>query len=357
MTEWATATGSTRVVDAPVVEPFAGTAGEWDEFVRAQAGWTHFHLHGWSRVMREALGHECLYLGARDASGVLVGVLPLVRVKSPLFGHYLVSMPFLNYGGPLGSVEAVQALARTAAALARRDRVKLLELRSRYEQNLELTASHRKITTVLDLAPGDADAVFKRLDRGMRNRIRKSQKSGVVVRFGADQVAGFHAVFSEHMRFLGTPTHSRRLFETIAAVFPADSLFACAWLDDVPVAAGAGFFWNGEFEMSWASALRRYDSLKPNMGLYWAVMERVIAAGCTTFNFGRSTPDSGTHEFKKHWGSRDEPLFWYDFSPAGRTVTTPSPKEGAYSWGPKIWRKLPLPLTRVLGPRIVRFIP
>jgi FemAB-related protein (PEP-CTERM system-associated) len=280
-----------------------------------------------------------------------------VRVKSVLFGHYLVSVPFVNYGGPLGSDEAVRALASHAVCMAKRDEVKLLELRSRHAQPLDLPVSHRKLTTVLDLVPGDPDATFKRVPAGLRNRIRKAQRSGVEVRIGRDQVGGFHDVFSRNMRYLGTPTHSSHLFETIAATFPDDSLVACAYANGRPVAGGVGFLWNGEFEMSWASALREYDALKPNVGLYWGVMSHVTAMGCRVFNFGRSTPGSGTHQFKLHWGGRDEPLHWYDFSPSGEQAITPSPKEGSFSWGPKLWRHLPLALTRALGPRIVRFLP
>ena len=34
-------------------------------------------------------------------AGEVVGVLPLVRIASRLFGRRLVSMPFLDYGGVL----------------------------------------------------------------------------------------------------------------------------------------------------------------------------------------------------------------------------------------------------------------
>ena len=114
------------------VSRFEGAGSEWDDFVRLQAGWTHFHLSGWRTVIERVFGHECPYLAARDPeSGRLVAVLPLVRVRSIVFGHYLVSMPFLNYGGPLGAPEGIRALVAEAVALASRTRVKLLELRSR----------------------------------------------------------------------------------------------------------------------------------------------------------------------------------------------------------------------------------
>ena len=91
------------------VTSFTGADATWDAFVRAAPGWTHFHLIGWKNVIERVFGHECIYLAASDDSGRLAGVLPLVRVKSMVFGHFLVSMPFLNYGGPLGGDAAVRA--------------------------------------------------------------------------------------------------------------------------------------------------------------------------------------------------------------------------------------------------------
>src|SRR5439155_1957590 len=123
-------------------------------FARAQPQWTHFHLFGWRTVMRRALGHEGVYLSARDPDGGLMGVLPLVRVKSLVFGHYLVSMPFLNYGGPLGSEAGVQALVAHATGLAQRDGVKLLEVRSRGPLPIALPASHGKVSFLLDITAG-----------------------------------------------------------------------------------------------------------------------------------------------------------------------------------------------------------
>lgn len=338
------------------VRQFGGSALEWDQFVRAQDGWTHFHLHGWRQVFERVFGHECLYLEARDSEGRLTGILPLVRVRSLLFGHYLVSVPFLNYGGPLGTDAAIQALAAWAADRAREDNAKLLELRSRRALPLELPASHRKITVVLDLPAGDPDLLFKKFDAKLRSQVRKPQKEGVEVRFGPDQVGPFFEVFSEHMRDLGTPTQPRRLFETIAEVFP-DAWFGCAYVGAKPVAGGAGFVWGREYEMTWASSLYAYNKLAPNMGLYWAFMQRAMAENLALFNFGRCSVGVGTHRFKRQWGSRDEQLWWYQVSPGGSEAATPSPDDGAFSWGPRLWRRLPLPVATALGPSIVRYIP
>lgn len=338
------------------VEEFTGPPEEWDVFVRAAPGWTHFHLHGWRSVMERALAHECIYLAARDATGRLSGVLPLVRVRSRLFGHYLVSMPFVNYGGPLGSPLAIAALADRAAEIARRDRVRLLELRSRCALPLALPVSHRKITVLLDLPSDDPDLLWKRLDAKVRSQVRRPMKEGVTVRFGHGQLPAFFRVFARHMRDLGTPTQSRGLFEAIEEAFPRDVWFGCAYLRETPIACGCGFRWGDEFEMTWASSLVQYKRLAPNMLLYWSFMERAIHDGARVFNFGRCTPEGGTHRFKRQWGTRDEPLWWYGLS-SEPGAATPSPEQGSFSWGPRIWKRLPVPIATALGPRIVRGIP
>lgn len=338
------------------VAPFDGAAAEWDDFVRGQPGWTHFHLIGWREVMRRALGHECVYLAAREEHGGLTAVLPLVRVRSPLFGHYLVSMPFLNYGGPLGTSLGVRALGAAAKALADQDGIKLLELRSRTELPLDLPVSHRKVTVLLDLPP-ESETLWKALPAKVRSQVRRPKKEGVSIRFGHDQIEPFFDVFSRHMRDLGTPTHGRRLFEEIAAEFGDEAWFGCAWLGGRPVACGAGFAWNAEFEMTWASALTEYNRIAPNMLLYWSFMERAIERGLTVFNFGRCTPDGGTHRFKRQWGSRDEQLWWYQHAPGGAVDSTPSPDGGAWAWGPRLWRRLPLGVANMLGPGVVKYIP
>jgi len=336
------------------VSAFDGVAEVWDGFVRQHEGWTHFHLYGWKRIMENVLEHECLYLAARDRSGMLQGVLPLVRVRSAVFGHFLVSMPFLNYGGPLGSAEAIRALADHATALADKDRVKLLEMRSRVPLPLELPVSHRKITVVLDL-PEKAPELWSQLGSKLRSQVKRPQKEGVEMRFGLEEVEPFFAVFARHMRDLGTPTQPKKLFRTVADAFPDTVWFGCGYHRGHPVAGGVAFRWAQEIEMTWASSLTAYNAIAPNMLLYWSFMERAVADRLTLFNFGRCTPGVGTHRFKRQWGSRDEPLWWYQ---RGRvTVATPSPDDPAFAWGPRLWRRLPLPLATALGPRVVRLIP
>lgn len=337
------------------VESYRGGAAEWDGFVRRQEGWTHPHRYGWRGIIEDVHGHDTRYLAARDSEGRLTGVLPLVRVRSLVFGHYLMSMPFLNYGGPLGSERAVDELIARATEMAESEGADLLELRSRQALKTDMPVSHRKIAVTLDL-PKDPEILWDGLDSKVRSQVRRPRKEGVEVRWGGDQVEPFFEVFSTHMRNLGTPTQPRDLFEAVRTTFGADAWFGCAYLDGKPIACGCGLVANDEVEMTWASDLFAYRKIAPNMLLYWSFMERAIEEGLSTFNFGRCTPGSGTHRFKKQWGTDDEKLWWYQWPQEGRE-STPSPDEDRWSWGPKVWRKLPESVANAVGPRVVRYIP
>lgn len=332
---------------------FDGPPEEWNALAVRASGSTHCHRWEWLGVIREALGHETMALAVhRDDR--LAGILPLVRVRTPLFGHYLVSMPFLNDGGPLGDAGAVAELIAEARRLSASGGVKLLELRCRQPLDTELRVSHRKITVILPLDP-DPEVVFGRFPAKLRSQVRRPAKEGVEMRFGRDQVDAFYQVFARHMRDLGTPVLPRRFFERIAERFGPDAWFGVAWLGPNPVAAGAGLRHGSEFEITWASSLRSHSRIAPNMGLYWAFIERAAREGCTGFNFGRCTPGSGTHTFKRQWGGEDVPLHWYQDGPA---IVTPSPDQGGMmSLAPRVWSRLPLPVANLLGPHIVRGIP
>jgi len=324
-----------------------------DAFVTRQSGWTAFHLSPWRRVIERSFGHRCEVLEATH-DGETVGVLPLVTVKSLLFGHYIVSMPFVSYGGPLGTDEAIAALCEHASTLAERRSADLLELRARGPTPVDMHVSTRKVTVVLDL-PGDPTALWDGLKAKVRSQVRRPMKEGYETRFGADQIDPFWTVFSRHMRDLGTPVLPRRFFHDLGSELGETVTFGCVYDGDAPIAAGCTIEWGEEAEITWASSLRSYNRTAPNMLLYWSFLERSIEAGHKRFNFGRCSPGEGTHRFKLQWGGRDEPLHWLQRT--GGRSKTPSPDDRGFGLAVQVWQKLPLGVANLLGPRIVRNIP
>ena len=330
-------------------------AAEWDGYVRSRADATFCHLHGWRPIMEDTLGHQAHYAVARDEDGAITGALPLVRVQSRLFGDYLVSMPFLNYGGPIGDDDAVVLLVEHARELAERLGVDLLELRSRQELPGDLETSDRKITVVLDL-PDDPEVLWKAFKSKVRSQVRRPMKEGMEIRVDLNQIRPFYDIYCRNMRDLGTPVLPLPFFLRALHLFEDDIVFAAVYHEGQAVAAGAGFVHDDEFEITWASSLREYNRMAPNMLLYWGLMEEMSRRGVKRFNFGRCTPGGGTHRFKKQWGGEDIPLPWAQWSPTGIDAT-PNPDSPKFQLATRAWQKLPLAVTNRVGPWLARNIP
>ena len=339
-------------VAAMTVGQYTADGRDWDEFVRGRPGATFCHLSAWRDVIGGVMGQEPVFLRALTDEGVLSGVLPLFHLRSRLFGNRLVSVPFLNYGGPLGDAPAERALLASAVEEAR-SRGASLEVRARHTVDADLDRSERKVTVVLPL-PSDPEVLWNGLRAKLRSQIRRPRKEGMVTHFGADRLAEFYDVFATNMRDLGTPVLPLAFFTRIAEVFPDEFVVAVVHTSDGrPVAAGAGFLFDGEFEISWASALREWSSSAPNMLLYWSLMEETIRRGASAFNFGRCTPGEGTHRFKQQWGGVDEPLPWLEW-PAAAPGAGPGK---AVRLASATWQRLPLPIANAVGPLVARRLP
>ena len=247
----------------------------------------------------------------------------MVRVKSRMFGHFLVSMPFLNYGGP-SAVRAPSLPGWRGGERAARERVSLLELRSRAPwfgaPTSGWVASTRKITVVLDCRP-----VAARPRSGSSSTPRSAarcgdhKRRGSTVRFGVGSArAVLRASLPQHMRDLGTPRSAASAFRGCRAAFPDDVWFGCAYLRGKPVAARLRIPMAIGIRDDVGIVARRVQARIAQHALCTGHLWSVRASrGSAAFNFGRCTSGSGPHKFKLQWGARDEQLWWYDWR-AGR---------------------------------------
>jgi len=331
-------------------------AGEWDRFVTSDSRSTFCHLAGWREIIGGVLGHEYHPLAAIDDAGAWRGVLPLARVRS-IMGHYLISLPFINDGGPLGDATAQQHLVEHAVKMAATSGADLLELRSRYDVPGPVVPSHRRISVHLSL-PSSVESLWKdTLRTKLRTKIRRPAKEGMTFQTGAEHLQGFYDVFARNMRDLGTPVLPIEFFRRLSSVFgPRVSFSVIYTRDGQPVAGACCLEWRDEIEVTWGSSLREFNHLSPNMFLYCRLMEEAIGRGLRTFNFGRCTPGGGTHDFKQQWGGKDIPLPWPTWA-RHSTAGVPSADSAFFRLATATWRKLPMPITNRVGPKLARLLP
>ena len=341
----------------PLIEitPLGERRAEWDAFVRQEPAATFCHQSAWAEVMSSVHGLRCDFIVA-EHGGTWRGVLPLVHVKG-LAGHYLVSLPFVDDGGPVGDAEACAALASAAQAIAARGRVKLLELRSREIVPGPLASAARKVSVQLALPATVEELWEKTFKAKLRSQIRRPSKEGMVASSGPAELRSFYEVFARNMRDLGTPVQPFSFFAAQLRAFGSEVVVTVVRTKDgIPTAASFAFVWRNEMYVTWASSLREFNKLSPNMLLYSSMMEQAIGRGLTTFNFGRSTPGAPTHKFKQQWGGLDVPLPWAYWSPTGGS-STPTPDKPIFRIATTLWSKLPVPVTKVVGPILARQLP
>jgi FemAB-related protein (PEP-CTERM system-associated) len=324
----------------------------WNAFVRAHPEGTFFHLAGWQQVLREAFGHRTHYLLA-EQGGSIQGVLPLAHVKSALFGSALISTPFCVYGGVVASDEAAaRALTQQACELARRLGVDYLELRNRRRCNPEWPTRDLYVTFRKKIEP-DSAANMLAIPRKQRAMVRKGIQKGLRSRIDAHP-ADHYALYSESLRNLGTPVFSLRYLETLRRVFGDDCEILTIMHEDAPVASVLSFYFRDEVLPYYGGGGAAARPVAANDFMYWEVMERARQRGIQLFDYGRSKRGTGSFDFKSHWGFEPEPLYYEYFLVKARDVPNLSPTNPAYERAIRLWRRMPLRLTQILGPWLAR---
>jgi FemAB-related protein (PEP-CTERM system-associated) len=328
----------------------------WDGYVLAHPEGTAYQLWAWREAVAGAYGFAGLYLLAEEG-GRPRGVLPLVDFRVPLRGASLISLPYCDAGGVLADDAEVADLLLAEARTLGRDRNAPCMLRSVAPLAGAGVNHIDKVRMVLELPTG-SEALLTSLKAKLRSQVKKPLRDGLTARLGGAELVGdFYRIFAENMRDLGSPVHSRGWIEAVVTAYGEQALVALVLTPTgEPAAAGIVLLHPTTVSIPWASALRRYNGMNPNMLLYWTFLAYAADQGYKRFDFGRSTPGEGTYRFKEQWGARPQPLYWQTItSDEGHDDVSPSP---AYSriLLEATWRRLPVPLSNFLGPIIRRFV-
>lgn len=333
---------------------------KWDEFVLSHPDAGPYHLSAWEKSIERAYGHKTYYFLAEDPGKNITGIFPLALIKPPLLKASLVSLPFCDYGCMLTSDGNVSSLLLHHALELSGSLNSRLEIRCKNENTLlDETGKFGLIThksrMLLEL-PGSSDELWNQFKSKLRSQVRKPMKEGLEFKMGSiDMLDEFYGVFCSNMKALGSPVHSKKWIRSVMETFSAHAHIGVVFKKDIPIAAGIILTHNDTVSIPWASTIRDYNRLSPNMLLYWGFLKFACDNGFKYFDFGRSTPGEGTYRFKEQWGAKPHPLYWY--------------VEGALNQDQPVlangkireileraWSRLPLGIANILGPLVRRYI-
>ncbi len=334
----------------------------WDTYVKNHPDASVYHQSFFKSVVENTYKHKPYYLTALNTENKIAGVLPLFFVNSFLFGKALVSLPFCDYGGILADNTSIglQLLQRGIDS-ANSLKCKSLELRQTNEHSYFptdkelLSVNKAKVRMRLNL-PESTDLLLSSFSAKLRSQIRKPQKEGCTAKNGGVELLDdFYDVFVFNMRDLGSPVHPKSLMKRMLENDPHHTRLFVIYLGKIPVACSLVSGFNSTLVNPWASFKRTYQKIAPNMLLYWEMLCFAVNQGYKIFDFGRSTLDEGTYKFKEQWGAKPEQLFWYSYHLDGKGNSDDSASDNKDKFI-RIWRKLPLSITRLCGPILRRHI-
>lgn len=326
----------------------------WDEFVENCPTATFFHLSGWKQAVEGVFGYSTQYLYAEEG-GAIQGVLPLALIRSWIFGSALISVPFCVYGGIAARTEeAYGALQAEGARLAEGLGVDYLELRNRdllsgkYPSKDLYVTFRRSISSVVE-------ENMKAIPRKQRAMVRKGIQAGLRSELDGN-VDRFFAIYSVSVRNLGTPVLPRKWFETIMKIFSGRCEVLTITLDGRPLSSVMSYYFRDEVLPYYGGGTLEARRHRANDFMYWELMRRAGSRGVSEFDFGRSKVGTGPYNFKKNWGFAPKPLHYEYFLVKAKQVPHISPMNPKYRIFVKMWRYMPLSLSRVVGPLLSRYL-
>ena len=330
---------------------------DWDQFVLGHANGTFFHQSAWKRVMEETYGFSARYFCA-IAGAKICGVAPAFLISNWIAGKCLLSLPFAVYGGICAAdLETETLLLKHLEKLASEEGVQHLELRERGGNLREGYLPNPRYSTFRIPLSRDTEALYKALPKDIRYMIRKGEKAGLRTRRGFDQLDVFYQLMVVNLRRLGTPAFPMALFENLIREYGEQVDLTVVYSGDKPVAGGMSFRFREWLQPYYVGSLDEAKSLAANNFLWWEMIKLAAETGHHTFDFGRSKNGSGNFDFKKKWAPKIETLNYQVRLVRRKEVPNFSPTNPKFQLAANVWKKMPLSVSRVLGPRVVRWFP
>lgn len=329
----------------------------WNRYVESNPAASLYHRAEWRDLIHEAFGHECYYFYAHDNNGKIVGILPLVRLNSRFFGDFMVSMPYFNSGGAIAnSLSIEQKLIQTANGHAKNIGSDHIEYRDSISRD-GMPVRSEKVNMILSL-PDTHEALWHSFTSKLRSQIRRAQREETqVIIGGAECLDDFYTVFAHNMRDLGTPVYGKSFFRKILQQFDEHGRIVIVSMGNRPVAAAFLLGYKKNLEIPWASTIKDVNHLSMNMLLYWEVLKFAIKNRYRYFDFGRSSKESGTFRFKQQWGAKPKQCYWHYWLQNGSEIPSLNPNNPKYKLLISLWKKIPVCITKYIGPGIVKNLP
>lgn len=330
----------------------------WSAYLSTRTDATLFHELQWKHAVARAFGHFPRYLIARRSNRI-VGVLPLFDIRSVVASRMLVSMPYATYGGILADdTPTARTLFAGAVDIAQKLGIDTVDLRSRCASLPDLPIIETHATFCREL-PTDLKDVPQILPRKARAAARQAEKKHELnTTFEPHGLSTVWTLYSRSMRRLASPNYPLRFFEALRDTL-ADRMLVQLVRHEGRAVGGLVTFLYRDTMMPYFLGLDERTKLYGlSHFIYLKCMEWGVANGYRNFDFGRSRCDNkGAFDFKRHCGFEPTILQYQRHTTPGKPPPDLSPGSPKWALARRVWRGLPLVVTRPLGGWLAKSIP
>jgi serine/alanine adding enzyme len=328
----------------------------WQDYLKHHQH-TPYHQPEWLKLIQSQFRHPTLLLIAVSDKNEILGGMPLILFSSKLFGRFAVSIPYINYGGPISAYKNIsQALIHHSKTLLDQFNLSHIEIRS-IQAELYPIYTAKKASMILQLPETD-EALEKDLGSKLRAQYKKAEEYSPKLNIGKTELLDdFYQVFARNMRDLGTPVYPKSFFCAILNEPTIHSTLIIVRQNNKPVSAAFLIGNRNTLEIPWASTISEANKQNMNMWMYRQILKYAIDNKFDFFDFGRSTIDAGTYKFKKQWGALPRQHYWYYIMPENQTLPEINPNNPKYKIFISLWKLMPVWLSKIVGPFLIRHIP
>lgn len=333
----------------------------WDSYIDKQEAICPYCRFGWKEATESAYGHQGYYL-LSEINGTISGIFPLILLKIPFGPKILCSLPFCDSGGLHSeNHEIAYALLEKSFSLARDLRASRLEIRGGAALDFfldKINCQHEnradKVRMLIPL-PATSEELWNGFKSKLRSQINKAKNNNLSFAWG--DFDSFYSVFKRNMHHLGSPVHSKKWIQQVCDRFGSNANIGVVYHKNLPIGGGIILSTARSVSVPWASTLRQYNYLAPNMLLYWNFLKYSADNEKKSFDFGRSTLNGGTYKFKQQWGAQPATLQWTTIQCSNVLMQSkfqifPLDRHNIVS----LWRKLPEALADHFGPVVRKYI-
>ncbi len=336
------------------IEPINPDDPRWMQFLLDRPLATVFHHPAWISVLSSAYGYtpQCLAVLSEDA---IVGLLPLMEVRSWMTGARAVCLPFSDCCGPvLASENLIDPLISHCMEMMKERRLNYLEIRSTITHpGFGPSAAFKSHEITLS---GGFEEVMRSVGRSHIQHIAKAERDGVLVSRSTemDALREFIRLNAVTRKKHGVPPQPDGFFHALhrQLIEPGLGFVCLARYADRTIAASLFLCLNGTIVHKYSSSDEDYLDHSPNHLIVREAIHWACDKGFWRYSFGRTDCENeGLRRYKRKWGAAEKDLLY--------CVAPPPDGRGGAGWTRSVARrlkpmlkKMPMGVLKQIGKRL-----